>query len=353
MQTIAEWIRGHPVASFFLFTFAFTWPLEIVVLFVFPGNQFLLFFGQWILFGPALAAMLVSAIEQPHPKQVSGRLHWIAFLVSWLISAIVLTLYGWKVLQIDFLVSCIGHSLLALVPAWVLSSAFARTPGVRRQFSTLLRSRGPAFWYLVIFLIYPGIPLLCMGILRLLGVDAHFNIAGEAFGVVALLLLLEFFHVFLLTGGINEETGWRGFALPRLQARYPVIVAAIIVWFFWAAWHLPLDIAQGGPVGEILLRRLVNNLLIAILFAWSYNRTNGSILAPVLFHTVMNTFDNQVWVSGSQVQSYFTMTTVLTLLLVLLIVVVERMWRKLPAGNPAAFRTISEAPAGELEAAFA
>ena len=86
-----------------------------------------------------------------------------------------------------------------------------------------------------------------MGFMRLLSVDVHYSMAVTSFGGAVILLVLEFLHVFLLTGGINEEPGWRGFALPRLQARYPVIVSVLIVWIFWAAWHLPLDLAGGDP----------------------------------------------------------------------------------------------------------
>ena len=60
--------------------------------------------------------------------------------------------------------------------AWVLSSAYARTPGIRKQFSTLLKPRGPAVWYLVVFLIFPGFVLLDIGITKLMGGEVQFNL---------------------------------------------------------------------------------------------------------------------------------------------------------------------------------
>jgi membrane protease YdiL (CAAX protease family) len=35
------------------------------------------------------------------------------------------------------------------------------------------------------------------------------------------------------------------------------------------------------------------NFLVSIIMTWFYNRTNGSLLAPVLFHPAMNAFGNQ------------------------------------------------------------
>jgi membrane protease YdiL (CAAX protease family) len=221
-------------------------------------------------------------------------------------------------------------SLFALCPAWVLSSAYARTPGIRKQFSTLLKPRGPAIWYCVVFLIFPGIPLLAMGITRLFGGQAEFYLADLGFKDAAIFLLLEFLRGFLMTGGINEESGWRGFALPHLQARYPVIVAAGIVWFFWASWHLPYDIGRGDKIAWILENRLVWNLIVSILMAWLYNRTNGSILAPALFHPAMNTFGNQFSVNIA--------SRILIIGLALFAIVYDRMWKTLPPDHPAVYR---------------
>ena len=152
-----------------------------------------------------------------------------------------------------------------------------------------------------------------------------------AFRDAVFLLLLEFTHVFLMTGGINEESGWRGFALPRLQSRYPVIVAALIVGFFWALWHLPLDIGTGVPVAWILENRLVWNLVFAILMTWLYNRTNGSILAPALFHSAMNAFGNQF--------SITTAGNVIFIGLAIFAIASDRMWQKLPSDHPAVYQT--------------
>ncbi len=44
----------------------------------------------------------------------------------------------------------------------------------------------------------------------------------------------------LLGGPLGEEPGWRGFALPRLQARFHPVVASVVLGLLWANWHLPL-----------------------------------------------------------------------------------------------------------------
>jgi len=45
--------------------------------------------------------------------------------------------------------------------------------------------------------------------------------------------------IFLDIGGVTEETGWRGFALPLLQARMTPLAATLIVGLMWGVWHFP------------------------------------------------------------------------------------------------------------------
>jgi membrane protease YdiL (CAAX protease family) len=212
----------------------------------------------------------------------------------------------------------------------MISSVYARKPGIRKHFSTLLKPRGLVLWYLVVFLIFPGVQLLDMGIIRLLGGKVYFKLAGSGFESAAIFLTLEFIHGFLMTGGINEESGWRGFALPRLQARYQVIVSVGIIWFFWALWHIPYDIGRGDRLAWILENRLVWTLVFAILLTWLYNRTKGSILAPALLHPALNTFGNNLG-SGEFVNYLF-------IGLAIIVIVTDRMWKKLPSNHPAVYQ---------------
>jgi membrane protease YdiL (CAAX protease family) len=197
------------------------------------------------VFGPALSAMLVSGIAEPLPKLDLSRKRWLTFVAVWILASIVQTLYFWKVYKVDVTVAHIILScIFALFPAWVLSSVYARKPGIRKLFLTLLKPRGPAIWYLVVFLIFPGTSLLALGITRLFGCQAEFYLTELGFGGVAIYLLLEFLRGFLMTGGINEESGWRGFALPRLQARHPVIVSAIMYGFSGLPGICPTTLAE-------------------------------------------------------------------------------------------------------------
>ena len=330
VNRIVEWIRRHQVLAFFILAYAITWPALALYYFIFPGNPIVEVIAAPIaIFSPALMAMLISGIAEPGPKHESSRPRNIAFILSWLVSAPILILYGWQIGGMEPVVAVIVYGIMALFSAWIFSSAYARTPGIRKMFSTLLKPRGPAGWYLVVFLIFPGVLLLAMGITRLFGGQTQFYLADLSTQKVAIYFALEFLKGFVLTGGINEESGWRGFALPRLQARYPVIVAALIVGYLWAFWHLPYDIGEGVRTAWMLENRLFWNPLMAILMTWLYNRTNGSILAPALLHPAMNTFGNA-----------FSLTTVSKVLLIgltIFAVVYDRMWKKLPEDSLAVY----------------
>jgi membrane protease YdiL (CAAX protease family) len=227
------------------------------------------------------------------------------------------------------------YCIWGLFPAWVLSSAYARTPGIRKQFSTLLKPRGSALWYLVIFLMFPGIPLLSLWITRLLGGDVQFYLDILGYEGIIIALLLEFLRGFFMTGGINEESGWRGFALPRLQTRYSVIAASVIVGVLWALWHLPYDLAPDSrgvsSLAWFLEYRLFWRVVFAVILAWLYNRTNGSLLAPVIFHPAMNAFGNAFF--GTPISK------VLFIALMIFAIVSDRMWKKLPSDHPAVYQS--------------
>jgi uncharacterized protein len=91
--------------------------------------------------------------------------------------------------------------------------------------------------------------------------------------------------------GLGEEVGWRGFALPRLQARASALNSALLLGTAWAAWHLPLFAFAGGlssmGMGEAL-GWLFSILMGSMLMTWLFNASRGSILAVAVFHGVLD-----------------------------------------------------------------
>jgi membrane protease YdiL (CAAX protease family) len=339
MNKTINWVREHQVITFFIIAFAITWPAFILVYFVFPSNPLIkvLVGGPLGVFSPALAAMLISAIADPRPKQTGSKPRWIAFLVSWLISWLIMTLYYWRVEKMELVPATIVWGAFALLPAWILSSAFAKTPGIREQFSTLLKPRGNLRWYLVALLLVPVTTLLGVGITRLLGGVVQSGplqilVRGLSPDQTIIILALFYLSGFLCSGGINEESGWRGFALPRLQRRYPVLIAIGIVWFFWALWHIPLYIGLRMPINWIIQVCTISFFHDSIFLAWVYNRTKGSILAPALLHPSINTFGN--------LYPILLVTTILFIGLAVFAILYDRMWKKLSTNHPAVYQKL-------------
>jgi membrane protease YdiL (CAAX protease family) len=97
--------------------------------------------------------------------------------------------------------------------------------------------------------------------------------------------------VWLITFGLGEEIGWRGFALPHLQKRRSATVSTLILGALWACWHLPMffyrdTYIQMGIFGFPMLA--VSLLCAAMIFTWLYNGTGGSLWIVIIFHAVFN-----------------------------------------------------------------
>jgi membrane protease YdiL (CAAX protease family) len=95
----------------------------------------------------------------------------------------------------------------------------------------------------------------------------------------------------MLINGYGEETGWRGYALPRLQARFGALRATVYVTLGWAGWHLPLffalaSYADFGPLAAIGF--LVGLTAGAFVLTAIYNGSGGSVLAVAVWHALYN-----------------------------------------------------------------
>jgi membrane protease YdiL (CAAX protease family) len=130
--------------------------------------------------------------------------------------------------------------------------------------------------------------------------------AHEIFGESAKLWLfvLPFFLVDFITNG--EEIGWRGYVLPRLQAKYSALISTLILGVIWGLWHLPKFLSHWSIVsfGWFMLHVLASSVILT----WLYNSTRGSLLIVTIMHASSNTagvfFPTASTVSSENVGAY-------------------------------------------------
>ena len=91
----------------------------------------------------------------------------------------------------------------------------------------------------------------------------------------------------LIAGPLAEETGWRGFALPRMESRWGALNASLALGVLWTFWHVPQYLTGGAGMIPFPIF-LPLTIALSILFAWVYNNTRGSLVATTLMHFSFN-----------------------------------------------------------------
>lgn len=111
--------------------------------------------------------------------------------------------------------------------------------------------------------------------------------------------VIQFILIFFFGGPLSEEIGWRGFALPRMQARFGSLKASLLLGLLWALWHLPhflTEAQRGGPGTSLSIFYInlpifmVSVIAMTIIMTWVYNHTGGSLFMAILLHTSVNAF---------------------------------------------------------------
>ena len=97
--------------------------------------------------------------------------------------------------------------------------------------------------------------------------------------------------IILLIATLGEEVGWRGLALPALQARYSAFFSSLIIAILWATWHVPfwllLDTFDQFGAAYLGLNYLLA-LPLTFYITWIFNHCDQSVLLPVMIHITFN-----------------------------------------------------------------
>lgn len=208
------------------------------------------------------------------PRSSTAPFFALAFLFTWALQLPgVFARWGWLPGDADgylpFAMLGIFGPLAAA--AWLTHRESGRD-GLRALFGRLLLWRVPPRFY-VAALVLPG-ALLSLGLWAM-------NLAGRSGPAHYLPGVPQLIAGIVIS--IGEEVGWRGYALPRLSARYGAFGASGILGVLWAIWHIPMFLAVGIPMtlAPVMLLFFVGG---SLYFTWIHQRTGGSLLLVVLAH---------------------------------------------------------------------
>lgn len=213
----------------------------------------------------------------------------LTYAISWAIAVpLAARALGWFNAPLPFAL----HYLIPLGPvlaAIIVTRVTEGSDGLRDLYGRMVRWQVGAGW-------------IAFAVLAPLLVFAGAAVVAPLFGAAALdvrdLGVVNFMPylgagawlLWFVTFGIGEETGWRGFALLRLQANRSALAATLLLVVPWAIWHIPSLLYLGNlkALGIMLPGFFIGIMLGGIVYTWLFNSTGGSVLAVALLHASMN-----------------------------------------------------------------
>ena len=178
------------------------------------------------------------------------------------------------------------------IAALIVVGATGANGGLRDFVRRLRLSQGlgagqTALWYATAFAVML-VRNLCIPLILGVPLASWQHYATPSFALV--LVAGAFFD----QGGLLEEGGWRGFALPYLQrmSNSPLQVN-FLLGVIWGLWHVPRDLAQhftasSGYLLGTLLPFILGCITLSLIIAFFFYRVGGSVWMGVMLHSLAN-----------------------------------------------------------------
>lgn len=146
--------------------------------------------------------------------------------------------------------------------------------GLEEFFARLKKYKVAGRWYLPL-LIFPAL-LFCVSVLLGVIVSPELAPVLATFGLIAGPL-----------AGFLEETGWMGFAYPKMSGKSSVLSTAIYLGIIHTVWHIAFDfLGQSNVLGGYWLPYFFGFFLhivaLRVLIVWVYSNTESLLLAMLM-----------------------------------------------------------------------
>jgi len=162
--------------------------------------------------------------------------------------------------------------------------------GLRKLLSRFLRWRTEGRWYAIA--IFTG-PILVATLLFGLSLFNHEFLPGIITAKDKIGLMIFGVAWGVIGGGLFEETGWTGFAVPQLRKQYSILSTGLIVGILWGIWHFMIafwasNYLAAADSWTMFVASFVAFYLLAlpayrVLLVLVYDRT-GSLPLIMLMH---------------------------------------------------------------------
>jgi membrane protease YdiL (CAAX protease family) len=203
------------------------------------------------------------------------------------------------------------------ISAVLLSALFGGLEGVKNLFRGLVRPC-QLRWAFVALLTFPT-ALLLWGLAEraLYGNGVSHSIDIHAILVSAPLTLFTTANIFVDPGPWGEETGWRGFALPRLLIRFSPLTAAIILGVIWAVWHAPAFLTSDLTQAKYNFGWfLIGITFMSIFVTWIYVNANRNFLvAGFIPHAMNNLMGFSSAFTDAKIQAFVLIVIVVVIIM--------------------------------------
>jgi uncharacterized protein len=194
-----------------------------------------------------------------------------------------LEMAAWSLIWFLFIFS---PTISAVFVSWIIGG----WTEVKRLLSGFTRWKVGLGWYFAATLLIIG-PMVISLIYILLGHPTAGLRPGTTVPLLIGIVITQFF-----AGPASEEAGWRGFALPRLEAKYSALVSSLILGVIWTFWHLPLFYLTGQTQMSIprpIYLVLVLTVTIYILRGCTTTRAAACLSPPwPIIHTIWKAFSS-------------------------------------------------------------